>query len=128
MASVAEKAAATILIQHIVLRKDLAAVLGWPLGSVIAQACHASVAALAQHSTEKVVATYLEDVESMRKVVVEINDETALLKLSDKLNEAKIKHTLWREQPENIITCLATIPTDKTKIHKVITLHNLVPQ
>lgn len=34
------------LVQYIVLRKDLWTSLNWPLGSIIAQACHASTAAL----------------------------------------------------------------------------------
>lgn len=38
--------AANDLVQYIVLRKDLWNSLQWPLGSIIAQACHASTAAL----------------------------------------------------------------------------------
>lgn len=34
------------LVQYIVLRKDLWNSLNWPLGSIVAQACHASTAAL----------------------------------------------------------------------------------
>ena len=34
------------LVQYLVLRKDLWTSLEWPLGSIIAQACHASTAAL----------------------------------------------------------------------------------
>ena len=34
------------LVQYLVLRKDLWTSLNWPLGSIIAQACHASTAAL----------------------------------------------------------------------------------
>ena len=39
-------AAAEDLVQYIVLRKDLWNSLNWPLGSIVAQACHASTAAL----------------------------------------------------------------------------------
>lgn len=38
--------AAEDLVQYVVLRKDLWDSLKWPLGSIIAQACHASTAAL----------------------------------------------------------------------------------
>ena len=38
--------AAEDLVQYVVLRKDLWDNLQWPLGSIIAQACHASTAAL----------------------------------------------------------------------------------
>lgn len=34
------------LVQYVVLRKDLWNSLNWPLGSIVAQACHASTAAL----------------------------------------------------------------------------------
>jgi hypothetical protein len=37
-----------VLIQYVVLRSDLWKDLGWPLGSLVAQACHASTAALWQ--------------------------------------------------------------------------------
>jgi hypothetical protein len=37
------------LVQWVVLRRDLWSGLGWPLGPVIAQACHASTAALLTH-------------------------------------------------------------------------------
>ena len=42
----AQTAAPGDLVQYIVLRKDLLTSMQWPLGSVIAQACHASTAAL----------------------------------------------------------------------------------
>lgn len=34
------------LLQYVVLRRDLWGELGWPLGSVVAQGCHAATAAL----------------------------------------------------------------------------------
>lgn len=42
----AETPVAEDLVQYLVLRKDLWSSLQWPLGSIIAQACHASTAAL----------------------------------------------------------------------------------
>ena len=35
-----------VIVQYVVLRSDLWKDLSWPLGSVVAQACHASTAAL----------------------------------------------------------------------------------
>ena len=35
-----------VLVQYVILRADLWKGLGWPLGSIIAQACHAATAAL----------------------------------------------------------------------------------
>ena len=37
---------AAVLVQYVVLRADLWKGLSWPLGSIIAQACHAATAAL----------------------------------------------------------------------------------
>jgi hypothetical protein len=37
------------IVQWVVLRKDLWGSMGWPLGPVIAQACHASTAAMVTH-------------------------------------------------------------------------------
>ena len=34
------------LLQYVVLRRDLWADMGWPLGSLVAQGCHAATAAL----------------------------------------------------------------------------------
>lgn len=34
------------LLQYVVLRRDLWTEMDWPLGSIVAQACHASTAAL----------------------------------------------------------------------------------
>ncbi len=42
-ASVAEE---SLLVQYVVLRADLWKEMGWPLGSIVAQACHAVTAAL----------------------------------------------------------------------------------
>ncbi|KAJ8602500.1 hypothetical protein CTAYLR_001252 [Chrysophaeum taylorii] len=67
--------------QWVVLRKDLASM--WPMGSVVAQACHASVAALFATMDDPLTAEYTKE---------------------------GIVHHLWIEQPEGIPTCLATKP------------------
>ena len=60
------------LVQHIVVRSDLRTSLGWTLGSVIAQACHASIAAIFAHRDDPSVVEYLAALERMHKVVVEV--------------------------------------------------------
>eukprot|EP01134_Creolimax_fragrantissima_P003414 CFRG3414T1 len=101
------------LVQYVVLRKDLIRTLGWPVGSVVAQGCHASIAALMQHKDEPNVKSYLSNLDKMTKVVMEVKNESQLLKLSELLKCRNIVHRVWTEQPENYVTALATIPYTK---------------
>lgn len=58
------------LVQYIIVRKDLWGSLGWPLGSVVAQACHASSAAMWTYRDEDATQQYLapDNIDQMRKV------------------------------------------------------------
>lgn len=58
------------IVQYIVLRRDLWAEQGWPLGPLIAQACHASVAALWLSKDDPASQQYVSDdcIDSMHKV------------------------------------------------------------
>ena len=62
--------AAEDLVQYVVLRKDLWDNHHWPLGSIIAQACHASTAALwlSRQSDETSVYCSAEKLDHMHKV------------------------------------------------------------
>ncbi|GLI63386.1 hypothetical protein VaNZ11_006341, partial [Volvox africanus] len=106
------------LVQYVVIRKDLWGSLRWPLGSVVAQACHASSAAMWMYRTEEATQQYLapENIEHMRKVVLEVKDEAQLRKLSEQLAQGGIGHKLWVEQPEDFPTCLATRPYAKSQV------------
>ncbi|KAL0033917.1 hypothetical protein WJX77_010753 [Trebouxia sp. C0004] len=105
------------LVQYLVLRKDLWNSLKWPLGSIIAQACHASTAALWLNKDSPVTTAYCaaQNLDHMRKVVLEVKGEQQLHTLSNRLTEHKIAHKLWVEQPENFPTCLATAPCSKAE-------------
>ncbi|KAJ2706881.1 peptidyl-tRNA hydrolase domain-containing protein 1 [Coemansia sp. IMI 203386] len=94
----------------IVMRKDLQKVLNWPLGSIVAQGCHATTAVIWKHRDDERVKSYTADLESMHKVTLETKNEASLLKMADNLKEKNIPYHLWIEQPENIPTCLATVP------------------
>ena len=59
---------AGIIVQYIILRKDLL----WPMGALIAQACHASTAALHLYREEGEVQTYLSNLDKMHKIVLEV--------------------------------------------------------
>lgn len=58
------------LVQYVVVRKDLWTSLGWPLGSVVAQACHASSAAIWTYREDDETQKYLspDNIDHMRKV------------------------------------------------------------
>ncbi|KAH7422336.1 hypothetical protein KP509_12G004100 [Ceratopteris richardii] len=104
------------LAQYIVIRKDLVESLKWPLGSVLAQACHASVAAIWLYKDHPHTLQYCGDLDSMTKVTLEVKGEIQLMNLASKLEENGIAHKLWIEQPENFPTCLATKPYPKAEV------------
>uniref|UniRef100_A0A3B3I8Y5 peptidyl-tRNA hydrolase n=2 Tax=Oryzias latipes TaxID=8090 RepID=A0A3B3I8Y5_ORYLA len=102
------------LVQYVVVRSDLTQKLSWPLGAVIAQACHAATAAIHVHYEDPDTRRYLADLDSMHKVVLlQAPDEAALCGLADALTRAGVAHKLWVEQPEDIPTCLALKPYPK---------------
>ena len=59
-----------VVVQYVVLRRDLWKEMDWPLGSVVAQACHAATAVLWQCRDDDVVGAYCspENLDSMHKV------------------------------------------------------------
>lgn len=104
------------IFQYVVLRRDLQEKVGWPLGSLVAQGCHASVAAIAKHLDDDDVRAYiaLDAVDGMHKAVLEVKGETQLLNLARQLEQSGVAHALWVEQPEAIATALASKPARKS--------------
>jgi len=51
-------------------------------------------------------------------VFVQISDENGLHQLAEVLRVNGVDHKLWIEQPENIVTCLATKPYPKQEIQQ----------
>ncbi|CAI9113713.1 OLC1v1014366C1 [Oldenlandia corymbosa var. corymbosa] len=102
------------LIQYVVLRRDL--IDTWPLGSIVSQGCHASVAAISTFKDDPFTLDYCSpnNLNFMRKVTVEVKGEAQMLNLSEKLKSNGIDHKLWIEQPENFPTCIATKPYPKS--------------
>ncbi|XP_076959144.1 uncharacterized protein LOC143635143 [Bidens hawaiensis] len=105
-----------VLVQYIVLRRDL--IDTWPLGSVVTQGCHASVAAIWSHKDDPHTIEYCNpsNIDSMHKVTLEVKGEVQLKNLSEKLTSSNIAHKLWIEQPENYPTCLASKPYPKSVV------------
>ena len=48
----------------------------------------------------------------MRKVVLKCESENQIADLQKNLDKEKIDYVMWTEQPENIVTCLATAPKE----------------
>ncbi|CAG2169963.1 unnamed protein product [Oppiella nova] len=95
------------LVQYIVVRGDLK----WPTGALIGNACHASVAAIAKHmSTDPETQEYVSQLDSMTKVVLKADSADVLQDVCHRLDQNNVEYYLWREQPEDIITCVATTP------------------
>ncbi|NXS59094.1 PTRD1 hydrolase, partial [Brachypteracias leptosomus] len=111
-------AAASSLVQYVVLRGDLAR--SWPLGAVVAQACHAALAAAHAHGPHPDTRAYLALGGAMRTVVLEAPDEAALMALEESLKQHNIDHQVWTEQPENVATCLALRPYPKDQVHQYL--------
>mmetsp|Transcript_14624 Transcript_14624/g.44186 ORF Transcript_14624/g.44186 Transcript_14624/m.44186 type:complete len:216 (-) Transcript_14624:435-1082(-) len=114
----ATQSAEDTLVQYVVLRRDLWRDQGWPLGSIIAQGCHASTAALWESRDSPHTLEYCSPgkLGSMTKVVLEVKGEPQLRTLAGKLQEAGVHHHLWIEQPEGYATCLATHPHPRSEI------------
>ncbi|KAL6783863.1 hypothetical protein ACKKBG_A40325 [Auxenochlorella protothecoides x Auxenochlorella symbiontica] len=104
------------LIQYIIIREDLWKEQGWSLGSVMAQGCHAAVAAVWESKGAKSTEEYCSsaNIDSMRKVVLQVPNEAQLLRTATCLESAGIAHKVWMEQPEAIPTCIATTPQLKS--------------
>ena len=113
------------IVQYVVVRGDLMRELGWPVGAVIAQACHAVTSAAHLFQDDRHSREYLLDLDNMRKVVLEAPNENELLHLRDALVDADVKHKLWIEQPENIPTCLVSKPYPKDDVHKYFKKYKL---
>ena len=110
---------ASNLVQYIVVRRDLLDKPGWSLGALIAQACHASTAALYMYREHPHTLEYYTDLDRMHKVVLEVGSEIALNELSDKLTLKGVEFKLWTEQPENFPTSLASRPYPQTEIKPI---------
>ena len=59
------------LVQYVLVRSDLAKT--WPVGAIIAQACHGCTAVIYQHRNDENVIKYTEDMDNMHKCVLEVS-------------------------------------------------------
>ncbi|XP_052086494.1 putative peptidyl-tRNA hydrolase PTRHD1 [Mytilus californianus] len=108
----------TNVVQYVVVRRDVLKTLKWPVGALIAQACHACTAVMHNFYNHPDTQNYLKDLDNMHKVILEAKDEESLRSLSSVLTENSIDHKLWIEQPENISTCIAVRPYNKETVQQ----------
>jgi len=104
------------LVQYIVVRTDLIGTKNWGIGSMIAQGCHASVAAVALSRNEPQTLTYIDDHLNMTKTVLGVDNDKQLIVLAAILEDNNVSHHLWIERPENEPTALATAPALKSVV------------
>lgn len=61
------------IVQYVLVRGDLLTKLQWPVGAVIAQACHACTAVTHLFRDDEHTQQYLTDLDNMHKVVLEVS-------------------------------------------------------
>lgn len=115
-----------IIVQYIVLRRDLKKMKNYNDGAIIAQACHASSAIIYKTIDDTLTKEYLSDLDRMHKVVLGIDgNETELNELSQVLKQNSIEHYLWVEQPENMPTAIAVKPYYKKDVEHFFSKYKL---
>ncbi|KAJ3274246.1 hypothetical protein HDV01_003319 [Terramyces sp. JEL0728] len=105
---------------YIILRKDLLKMAGWSQGSMIGQACHGVSKMLWEKRNDEAVIRYMEDMDNMHKVVLELKNASQLETLSTSLQENKIDFVRWVEMPENTLSCLVTKPYEPDDIRPLL--------
>eukprot|EP00919_Chromeraceae_sp_WS-2016_P028931 GHVR01068621.1.p1 GENE.GHVR01068621.1~~GHVR01068621.1.p1 ORF type:complete len:129 (+),score=23.32 GHVR01068621.1:52-438(+) len=117
MSSVVEECTPNdVIMQYIIIRKDLIKNLKWSLGSVVTQGAHAAVAAVSQSISTHETVMYLKDIQRMHKVTLQTESESGLKSVSATLSRGGVGHYSWVEQPEGITTAIATDPALKSRV------------
>lgn len=62
-----------VIVQYVIVRGDLLKTMGWPVGAVIAQACHACTAVTHLFYNDQHTQKYLSDLDNMHKIVLEVS-------------------------------------------------------
>lgn len=55
----------------------------------------------------------MENVDRMTKVILKAQSEQELVDLSRNLTQNEISHYSWREEPEKVITAVASAPNER---------------
>lgn len=112
-------ASVKVLVQYILLRRDMKKMKNYNDGAIIAQACHASSAILFKTMDNELTKAYLQDTDRMHKIILSVEGgENEMIEFSRLLKENSVEHYLWIEQPENIPTAIAVKPYYKQDIEQ----------
>jgi peptidyl-tRNA hydrolase len=93
-----------MIVQYIFIVSDIKSI---KKGSLIAQACHASIKAIHVYKDDVDTREYLKYIDSMTTVILKIKYQDIPSILS---NLIELDLVEWIEQPENIVTCIALRP------------------
>lgn len=93
-----------MIVQYLFVVSDIKSI---KKGSLIAQACHASIKAIHVYIDEVDTKEYLNSINNMTTVVLKIKCEDIPNILSSLIELDLVE---WTEQPENIVTCIALRP------------------
>lgn len=63
----------SIIVQYVIVRGDLLRTLSWPIGAVVAQACHATTSCMHLFRDDPDTQEYLKDMDNMHKIVLEVS-------------------------------------------------------
>jgi peptidyl-tRNA hydrolase len=116
----------TKLVQYVILNN--AAMTGWGTGEIATQACHACVAAISTFAHSSDTQKYIspECIQSMTKVLLKTTNDEEFRATLDTLTKAGIEHYCWTERPENIMTCIALRPYEKSTVSQYLKQLNLL--
>ena len=73
---------APIVVQYVIVRGDLLKALKWPVGAVIAQACHACSAVMHLYHDDPSTVEYVKNLDSMHKIVLEVRTRLDLERMT----------------------------------------------
>ncbi|EIJ88737.1 hypothetical protein NEPAR06_1272 [Nematocida parisii] len=106
-------------IQYVIARNDTE----FPQGATIAQAVHAVTLCHHEHFDAEYL-NYHKEGFSMRTAVLQSSKEQ-MDELIKELKNREIKHSVWIEQPENIMTAVAIYPYEKDLLKGIPELRKL---
>jgi peptidyl-tRNA hydrolase len=82
--------------------------------ALVAQGAHASVAALHESRDQPATQAYLADLGAMHKIVLAAPSAEAIEGVAAALRGASLGARVWVEQPEMVVTALATAPARRS--------------
>jgi len=113
------------LVIYVIVRKDLQLKFHWPLGALMNQALHAVSGAVWTMRNDPKMTEYMSEMAIMRKVTLEAKNENHMRNLINALHSKQISVFEWIEQPENLLTAIATMPCRKSEVGDVFKKYQL---